>query len=408
MERPGRPIAFGAPRSQLRAAIIVAVAAVSLAFTVVGVPLGIATLDQYGSSGPLFIVMFPAIVLSLTLVGGFVALRVPTNPIGWLLEISGLAAAIGIFGGTYVNYDHATSAGLPLVLPLAWLSSWIFVPAIGLLFVYVPLLFPTGRFLGPRWRALGIVGVVGIGSSFVAALIPGPLAGSPWIENPVGIAGASNVLTLVSTISNVLAPVFFGGAAVSVFVRYRRAGPVERQQLKWFGLVAGIAIVSFVLSIPNAGPFFDIAWEVGIVTIALLPVAIGIAILRYRLWDIDRIVSRTVGWAMVTGILVALFALLVVGLEGLLAGLTQGQTLAVATSTLAASAAFQPLRRRVQHAVDRRFDRASYDAGRTADAFAERLRDTVAIDTLTADLASTVQVAIRPSTQALWLREVAR
>ena len=272
------------------------IAAVALAFVAVGVPMGLATLDQYGPTGLLFIFIFPAIVLSLTLVGAFVAARV-ANPVGWLLELSGLAAAVGIFGGTYVNYDHDTAAGLPLVVPLAWLSSWTLLPAIGMLLVYVPMLFPSGRFLGPRWRALGLIGLLGVAGTIASGFTPGPLSSTPWIQNPVGIPGAGDALAVVSTLSNLATPFVFGGAVISVFVRYRRADTVERQQLKWFGLVAGIAVVAFVVSIPNNGPVSDIAWEVGLVTLVLLPVAIGIAILRYRLWDIDRIVSRTIAWA---------------------------------------------------------------------------------------------------------------
>ncbi len=390
-------------RSRLRLAIILLIAAVAIAFTAVGVPMGIATLDQYGPTGPLFIAIFPAIVLSLTLVGGFVAARV-VNPVGWLLELSGLAAAVGSFGGTYVNYDHDMAAGLPLVVPLAWLSSWTLLPAIGMLLVYVPMLFPSGRFLGPRWRALGQIGLLGVAGTIVSGFTPGPLSSTPWIENPVGIPGAGDALAVVWTLSNLATPFVFGGAVISVFVRYRRADTVERQQLKWFGLVAGIAVVAFVIAIPNDGPVSDIAWEVGLATLVLLPVAIGIAILRYRLWDIDRIVSRTIAWVVITTILAAVFAGLIVGLQAALAPVTASNSLAVAASTLVAAALFQPLRRRVQTAVDRRFNRSRYDAERTVGSFAEHLRDVTDLTQISDGAVAAVVRSLSPNGAAVWIR----
>jgi hypothetical protein len=394
-------------RRPSRAGVVAAltIGAVSIGWTAVGVPLGIATLDQYGPGGLIFIWVFPAIVLSLTLVGGFVAMRVPANPVGWLLEVAGMCAAVGIFGGTYVTFDHANGAGLPLVVPVAWLTSWTVVTALGILIIYVPLLFPTGRFLSPRWRRLGLAGIAGAVASVVgAAFMPGPLTSAPWIDNPLGIPGAIDVLNLVTLLSNLATPIFFGGAIVGVFVRYRRAGPVERHQLKWFGLVAGLIMAAFLASIPNNGPVSDAAWQLGLLLLPLLPVAIGVAILRYRLWDIDRIVSRTLGWALVSGLLAGLFAIAVVTLEDVLSGITQGQTLAVAGSTLLAAALFGPLRGRVQTAVDTRFDRARYDGERVVGTFAERLRDRVDPRAVEHEITATVHQALRPGSAAVWVR----
>ncbi len=392
-----------ASRPTGRIAIVGAIAAPAVAFTVVGVPMGVATLDQYGPTGILFIVIFPAIVLSLTLVGGFVAVRVG-NPVGWLLELAGLAAAVGIFGGTYVNYGHAVGAKLPFVVPIAWLSSWTLLPGLGMLLVYVPLLFPTGRFLGPRWRRFGLAGLAGVAGTLATALVPGPLSSTPWIENPLGIAGATDVLNLITLLSNLSTPVFFGGAVVSVFQRYRHAAIVERQQLKWFGLVAGIAVVAFVVSIPNDGPVSDLAWMVGLATLPLLPIGIGIAILRYRLWDIDRIVSRTVGWALTSGLIGVLFAGLIVALPALLAPLTSESSLAIAASTLAVAALFQPVRRRIQGAVDRRFNRSRYDAERTVGSFAEHLRGVTDLAEISDSAMTVVVRALRPNGAAVWIR----
>ncbi len=380
-------------------------AAVALAFTAVGLPMGVATLDQYGPSGVVFIVIFPAIVLSLSLVGAFVAYRVPTNPIGWLLEIAGTAAAVGIFGGTYVNFDHARAAGLPLTTLIAWLASWGLLPAIGVLAIYVPLLFPTGRFLSTRWRTFGLLGLVGAAMSFIApALVPGPLEAAPWINNPFGIDGAADLMNALAAVSNLMTPIFFGGAVISVFVRYRRAGTTERQQLKWFGLVALGEVVAFVLSLPNNSVVSDIAWMVGLALMPLIPVSIGLAILRYRLYDIDRIISRTIGWALVTGVVAVTFGVVVIALDAALAGFTQGQTLAVAASTLVAFAAFQPVRRRIQGVVDRRFDRVRYDGQRAVDAFAEELRDKVDLHAIELGALFTVDQTVRPAHVGLWIR----
>jgi hypothetical protein len=388
-----------------RTAALVSIAGVALMFTVVGVPLGIATLNDYGPTGVIFIVIFPGIVVSLTAVGGFVAWRVPTNPIGWLLETAGLGAAVGIFGGTYVNYDHAASAGLPLVVPLAWLSGFAILPALGILMIYIPLLFPTGRFLSRRWRRFGLLGIIGaVASALGEAFTPGPLSSTPWIDNPLGIPGATDALATITLLSNLVTPVFFLGAVGSVFVRYRRADQTERQQLKWFGLTAGSAVVALAVSIPNNGPMSDIAWEVGLAILPLLPVSIGLAILRYRLWDIDRIVSRTIGWAIVTGLLIALFAIAIVAADAMLAGVTQGQTLAVAGSTLLAAALFQPLRRRVQHVVDRRFDRARYDGERVVAAFGERLRNRADPSAVEREIEAAVRDALRPGAATVWIR----
>jgi hypothetical protein len=192
--------------------------------------------------------------------------------------------------------------------------------------------------------------------------------------------------------------------AAAVLVRFRRARGPAREQHKWFLA----AVAAFAISLPPA--FLDGAAGVSsldaiaISSLALLPMAIGIAILRYRLYDIDRIVSRTVGWAVVTLVLVLAFGAAVIGLQAVLSGVTQGQTLAVAASTLVAFALFQPIRRRVQAGVDRRFDRARINGERTASAFAERLRAEVAMEAVAANLTGTVRDSVRPAVLGLWLR----
>jgi hypothetical protein len=381
-------------------------AAVTLAIVAIGLAASFAVVGQFGPAGPVFLVIFPALVLSLSLVGAFVAIRRPSNPIGWLLAASGLTIGVSVFGGTYVVYDHDVAGGrLPLVLPIAWLSSWLIVPTIGMLVIYVPLLFPTGRFLSPRWRALGIAGLVVSALAAISnALAPGPLTNADWLRNPFGLEGQQAVLSFLSVIGNAPAPLVFLAAVASVIVRYRRATPTERQQLKWFGSVAIVAVVAFAVSIPNNGPISDAAWNVGLISLVALPVAIGLAILRYGLWEIDSIVSRTVGYALVTGLLAAVFALLVVALDTILAPLTSGNGLAVAGSTLIVAALFSPLRRRIQALVDRRFNRARIDAERLVEEFGARLRDETDLDDIGRSMDAAVRDSLAPAGLRLWVR----
>jgi hypothetical protein len=205
-----------------------------------------------------------------------------------------------------------------------------------------------------------------------------------------------------------LAFALFVASIVSLLVRFARSDGVERLQLRW--LVTGLAAVVFAVPIGFAlfalfGPSIEgLAWLPAIIAFTLPPMAIGIAVLRYRLYEIDRLISRTIGWALVTGTLLAVFGGAVIGLQALLSDVTQGETLAVAASTLVAFALFQPLRRRVQSTVNQRFDRARVDADRTATAFADRLRDQIDLGGLEADIAGTIETALRPTSTGVWIR----
>lgn len=194
----------------------------------------------------------------------------------------------------------------------------------------------------------------------------------------------------------------------ALVVRWRRGSTLERTQIKWVAAASVVLLVGEIASLLTFDPTNPlgnpITFAAATLCTAVVPLAMGVAILRYRLYEIDRLISRTIGWAIVTGLLVAVFAGAVVGLQALLAGFTQGQTLAVAASTLVAFALFQPVRRQVQRAVDRRFDRARYDAERTAGAFADRLRDETDIETVTADLTATTRAALAPAGLGIWIR----
>ncbi len=234
-------------------------------------------------------------------------------------------------------------------------------------------------------------------------LQPGPL-GPTGVPNPTGWSGDPAPLDALrgfNAISPILAlPVVLASA----IVRYRRGSAIERQQLKWFGATAALAAISLCVAMLAPEPYGVIGFFGAMVAVALLPVAIGAAILRYRLYEIDRLVSRSISWAVVSLSLAAVVAGVVIALQAALAGVTQGGTLAVAASTLLAFALFQPLRRRVQHLVDRRFDRARYDGQRLANAFAERLRDEVDLAEICDQMLATVATAVRPEHGSVWLR----
>ena len=245
------------------------------------------------------------------------------------------------------------------------------------------------------------------------ALMPGPINGDAMIQNPFGVPALAPWLPTINAISTLTALPAFVGAFAAVAVRFRRGTSVERQQIKWLLAVALVAAVSFPFAFIAGMLFADplvanVGIYVGFAALIALPLAIGVAILRYRLYEIDRLVSRTIGWAIVTGVLGVVFVGLVVTLQAVLAPVTQENTLAVAASTLVAFGLFQPLRRRVQRAVDRRFDRARYDGQLTVDAFAERLRNEVDLTTIRSSLATTADVAVRPATASVWLTDGSR
>jgi hypothetical protein len=349
--------------------------------------------------------LFTAIIFAFVFVGALLSARVPDNAVGPVILFSGALLATTIAIGT-LGLVWAGQGDVPVeVLAVAAIvNDFGFQVPILVILIGVPLIFPDGHLLSKRWRWIVAMLVWAMGAvAFTATFGPGPL-GAAEIDNPFEIPAIAPLVEAVDTIASLSSVIGFGAAVLAVVLRYRRGDDVQRHQLKWLIAVATAAAIAFPIAfnlpdtaIGNAG------FLAGLVAMLALPVVIAIAIFRYRLYEIDRIISRTIAWAVISGLLVGSFAVLVVGLQGALDGVTQGETLAVAASTLAVAALFQPLRRRVQGAVDRRFDRAAYDAQRTADAFAERLRDEVDLDTLAAELERTVAGAMRPTTAAVWL-----
>jgi hypothetical protein len=349
-------------------------------------------------------------------VGAILMLRRPGNVVGLVLMLGALLSAITLL--TWISGAAMTAQRGPddvLASLLSLIGGIGFFPCLMVFWPLLALLFPTGRLPGPRWRwpvratfaALAVALAIGV---MHPGQIPGTLA-----NNPFGVSAFSGYeafWTVDLLVVYASLPVGLALAIAAVIVRMHRSRGVEQAQLKWF--VAANVAVGALLTLAFADGGLDIGLYAGIkptifdvlavASLSLPPIAIGIAILRYNLYDIDRLISRTIGWAIVTGILVLVFAGTVVGFQAILAGITQGQTLAVAASTLFAFALFQPVRGRVQTAVDRRFDRARYDGDRTVAAFAERLRERVDLDGVEADITGVVDGALRPTRIGIWIR----
>ena len=352
------------------------------------------------------------VILAFPTVGAIVASRRPENPIGWIFCIIGLSVIGDVASSQYVLYVRHVAPSLPAATLVAWFASWTWFVGMGLASTLMLLLFPDGRPPSPRWRVVGWLAVLLIGITVLArAVRPGPLDTEPTIPNPFGISGpigdvARAVTDLVGWPLLILALASFT-ALISRFVRARGD---ERQQLKWVAYAAtitavGIAAIAIVFLVGKGDDLaFGWVWYIAPVGLGLIPVAAGIGILRYRLYDIDLLINRTLVYAALSANLAAVYIGLVIALQGLLSGFTGGNSLAVAASTLAVAALFQPLRRRIKAAVDRRFYRSRYDAQRTLEAFSSRLRHEVDLAHLTDELRGVVAETLQPTSVSVWLR----
>ena len=351
-------------------------------------------------------------------VGALLMVRKPDNVIGWLMVIIGVSYAVGIFWSavTLSLAAHPAAVGWLDLRVAGWLTV-LFTTLGGLVFA-IGFVFPTGRGHTPAWdRALRIAAILAP-FMFVSVFLirPGPLHLFPTIDNPFGFGldlrplFGDHVSEGISAMAVILLPLVLW----SMVSRYRLAGQIERQQLKWFGLATGVAIASLAVAGASA-TLLDDPPEIGLALFGfagtLVPIAIGVAILRYRLYDIDRIISRTVAYVSITAVLAVVFTGVILLLGGLLTSFTegfvpssQGRTIAVAVSTLVVFALFQPVRRRVGRAVDRRFDRARYDAEGTVRAFAGRLRNDVDLSSVSQEIVETATLAVRPTRAGVWLR----
>ena len=387
-------------------ALVVAGATTGLLSGSVGTALSSGSVDLYSIITGL---MGSVAAVTLATVGAVLASRLPRNPIGWLLLVSG-----AVLGFSFVATTPGVT-GLPGGIWLLWLGNLTWYPAVVFVGVLLPLLYPTGHLPSPRWRAVVVVAIVTMTLALInTAFSPfSPGSAPPGVSNPLAVSGSlASVLSLMSSAGILAAVVCFPLAAASLVVRYRRAAGVERAQLRWFAAVAALIGLSFAVALVTNSATSGLlavvsnaAWLLLFVGLALLPVAIGIAILRYRLYEIDRLISRSIGWGVLTVILGVVFVGFVLGLQTLLAPFTGSNELAVAGSTLLVFSLFQPVRRRVQGIVDRRFNRARYDAQAAVDAFTVRLRDEVDLEILQGSLLRLVEATLEPTTSGIWLRE---
>ena len=382
----------------------------SVALTALSLLLVILTLRDPGTPVPNYWLGNMLVVIDAT-IGAIVASRRPENPIGWLLCLSGVAVSTSTFTSLYAIYALLARTGtLPAAEASAWIAAWILPIIIGLQISYI-LLFPTGRLPSRRWRWLawltGAFVVVGVlTSAFSSDAYLGALGP---IRNPLGIEGFADVWRFVLI---TMAPLLYGATALSVLMRLRRAGGVERQQLKWFAYAVAIYAAATALNVAAFavdGPrWFALTGVVVFTAAGPAPtIAIGIAILRYRLYDIDLLINRTLVYGSLTATLVALYfggVAITQATIQVLTGREELPQIAIVASTLLIAALFNPLRRRIQSFIDRRFYRNKYDAAKTLQAFGARLRDETNLDALGNGLVAVARETVQPAHVSLWLK----
>jgi hypothetical protein len=361
--------------------------------------------------------------LAFPIVGALIASERPHHPIGWICLVAGLLWMLMILSESYGEYGLARPGSVPFPVTVhALLYAWLWVPTVGLMGIYLILLFPDGRLPSKRWRPLAwFSGALIMFESAAIFLSPGPLD-LQGVQNPFGLEGHPWVNAVALVVLPLLA-LCMVASAVSLVLRYRRSGGEVRQQIKWiafagsfvgllyFGTMS-VGSALWLLSRPETpadlgtrslwGALLE---NVMVLSFAGVPVAIGIAVLKYRLYDIDLIINRALVYGPLTATLILGYVGGVIGLQSSFRALTgQESTLAIVASTLAMAALFNPLRRRVQALVDRRFYRSKYDARKTLEAFSARLRDETQLDTLSEDLVGVVTRTVQPAHASLWLR----
>ncbi len=360
-------------------------------------------------------------VLAFPLVGALIASRRSRNPVGWICLADGLLWTFLGMIESYGIYGLVRPGSVAFPVAIYAVGQWLWVPTVGLLAIYLALLFPNGRLPSRRWRPLAwlsgaVIVLAGVGSG----LSPGPIADLGGVRNPYGLEGHPWVANAANAILVVFL-VCILASVLSLVLRFRRSRGEQRQQIKWiafaasfvgFGFVSAMASGLIVLTFApeswgsaNTPPlWFDFLFTVVLLSFGGVPIAVGIAVLRYRLYDIDLLINRTLVYGSLTATLVAVYLGSVVSLQALLRVLTgQESTLAVVASTLVIAALFSPLRRRAQALVDRRFYRRKYDARKTLEAFSAKLRDETDLEALGSDLVGVVRGTLQPEHASLWL-----
>jgi len=354
------------------------------------------------AAGAVFILVFAT-------TGALVASRIPGNPIGWLLCLAALAFTIG---GTCVQIselgvrDGADSAAITAA---AWVGTFVWMLGVGPAATFVLLLFPDGRLPSRRWRPVVWLSGAALTATVVGlALTPGQIEDTA-VTNPLGVAPGTAAMEALASAGLALLFVSVLASCASLVVRYRAAAPEQRQQLKWIAWSIPLVLLWLGASIwlestTSGEAWVDVANALTAIGLTIVPVAIAVAILRHRLYDIDLVIKRTLVYGALSGALLMIYLAMVLLLQLALAPVTSESDLAVAASTLAVAALFRPLRSRIQSVVDRRFFRHRYDAARTLETFAAHLREEIDVDALGTDLRIAVRDAMQPAFISLWLR----
>jgi hypothetical protein len=349
-------------------------------------------------------------ILAFSTTGALVVGRHPRNPVGWLLSSTALAFTTG--GLAVAVSEHAVRTQQldgPLVAAAAWVGSWVWMAGIGPAATFLLLLFPDGHLPSPRWRPVAWLAGAAVGSAVVGlAFSPGPIEDTP-VANPLGVPGAGALLDAVAAAGLAALFVSILLSCASLVVRYRAAPTDQRQQLKWVAYALPVVVLSLIASIvlefvSSSDAAVDLANTLVAAGLTVVPVSIGVAMLRYRLYDLDLVVNRTLVYGLLTAALAAVYLMSVLVLQLVLSPLTDRSDLAVAASTLAVAGLFRPARARMQAVVDRRFFRRRYDAARTLDEFGSRLRHEVDLEAVGTDLRATVRSTVQPASVSLWLR----
>jgi hypothetical protein len=362
--------------------------------------------------------MIAVALFSFSVAGVLIVMRRKRHPTGWIMLAIGLSWQGLLAGSGYAQYALVADPGsLPRPDLILALTGWLWVPGVGLVGTFLILLFPDGHLPSARWRPLALLSfVVMLLSSVVSLVLPGPLDDSnfPEIVNPLGIAPLESVLDIISG-SVLLLALCMVGSAVALIQRFRRSRGQERLQLKWLATAAIIVAVTYFIAIAGGAmaelfgvagrpAWRDVLEQLAVASFLLVPIAIGVAILRHRLYDIDIIVNRALVWGTLTSILTATYFAAVAVLQGLLNPFTGESAIAVAASTLLVAGLFRPLRTRTQAFIDRRFYRRKYDAVLTMEEFSARLRELVDLDDLTNELIVVTNDVIQPAHLSVWLR----
>jgi hypothetical protein len=386
------------------------ICALSMALTVLSLWLLILNLSH--PNVPIYLYWAEGTLLAAgySTVGAVAASHRPGNPIGWVLCSIGLSWGAAHFTSEYATYALLAAPGsLPAAKAAAWIYSWLWVPGLGLI-VFLALLFPSGRLPSPRWRPFAWLSVLLVAAgTIVAAFSPGPSVGLS-VRNPFGIESLPNFYEQLQAL--MFALIFV--ASASLVVRLHHARGVERQQIKWVAyagaLAGGASLPTYTVLEAVDLRWLEIVGHVpALVGILGVPTAVGIAITRYRLYDIDILINRTLVYGALSATLIALYFVGIVVLQRLFVILTgQQSTLAVVASTLLIAALFNPLRRRIQFFIDRRFYRRKYDARKTLEAFSAQLRNETDLDALSDELVSVVKETMQPEHASLWLRSPGR